>query len=104
MAEDRGVEHMDFSGSGTKTITVDSDEYINFYQLDISIDNDTTIEVTIGSQIVFHGNMIATAAPVQLFFIDFGNGRGTGVKGDNLNVALGDSGHVFVVYKKINEE
>lgn len=100
MAENRGVERFVFVGSGTQTITVNADEYINFFQCDIAFETDTTIEIKIGTEVMFNGPLIANASPIQLFFYDFGKGRGTGKKGDALSVTLGEAGFVYLSYAK----
>ena len=98
--EQRGVQKFAFSGSGTQSITVDADQYINFFQCDISINTDTTIEIKVGTIVLFTGSLIANASPIQLFFYDFGQGRGTGVKGDALHLTMGESSDVFISYVK----
>ena len=91
-------ERHSFSGSGQQTVTVDSDEFINLVQADITVNSDTNIEFKIGTAVIFTGNIIANATPVQLFFYDFGRGRGTGEKGDDLTITLGGAGEVFITY------
>jgi len=100
MAEIRKSERFNFTGSGTKTVTVASNEFINVLQVDISTATDTTFELKIGSEVIFTGPIIANAVPVQLFLYDFGKGRGTGVKGDDLTITLGAAGDVFVAHIK----
>ena len=96
MAQNRDVDHLNFSGSGIQTVAVGADEFINIFQVDISIAVDTIVTIKIGTKIIFTGSLSASSAPIQLFFYDFGNGRGSGEKGDDLTVELGESGDVFV--------
>lgn len=96
-----GEKHT-FPASGTQSITADADEHINMFALDVSIQDDTTVEITIGSQSIYGADLVATGSPIQLFFYDFGLGRGTGVKGDNLNITMGGAATVYITYAKFS--
>lgn len=99
MSEERKAgEELVFAVSETQTIAVPSDASANVFQADISIDTDATVTIEVGSTKIFSGALTAAAAPVQLFFYDFGKGRGTGVKGDPIKVTLGEPGRVYLTY------
>ena len=97
MDERRAVTHFYFTGAGQQSVAVASNEHISVYQLDISPLDDTNVEIRIGTAVIFHGN-VKKDFPFQLFFIDFGLGRGTGVKGDDMVVQVGAAAHVFVAH------
>ena len=103
MAETRKNQHLAFSGSGTQTIAVDANEHISVFQVDVSVSTDTTIDIAIGATSIFKGAIIANSSPVQLFLYDFGKGRETGVKGDDLNVTMGEASDVFIAYIKFSD-
>ena len=101
MAQERNSgKYLNFTGSGTQTIAMADNEFANVFQVDINIDNDSTIEIKLGSDIIFSGSLVAKASPIQLFLYDFGRGRGTGVKGADLHITLGTAGKVFLTYVK----
>jgi hypothetical protein len=95
---------MSFSGAGQQSVSVASNQFINIFQVDISVDSDTNIDIKIGTTQMFSGNIKETSLPVQLFFYAFGKGRGTGAKGDDLTVQLGAAGTVYVDYILHNDD
>ena len=88
-----------FSGSGTQNIAVASDAAAYCFQADVTITTDTTFELKIGATRIFSGTLVSNATPIQIFMYDFGKGRGTGIKGDDIYVTLGDAGKVYLTYR-----
>ena len=98
MGETRRNTHLYFASGSTQTITVPEGSHISVFQVDISVQTDTTVDIKIGATSIFKGAVLANSSPVQLFLYDFGKGRETGVKGDNLTVTMGEAANVFITY------
>ena len=98
MGETRKNQHLYFAASGTQSVVVPDDSHISVFQIDISIATDATYDVKIGATSISKGSLMANSSPIQLFLYDFGKGRETGIKGDNLNITLSEQADVFVAY------
>ena len=92
----KSVEYLSFSGSATQTISIASNYTALVQFLDLSSASAVTVDVKAGITQVWKGT--TNDAPIQL---NFGEGRGSGVLGDDITVQCGGAIEVFVGVKQV---
>ena len=95
----KSTEYLTFSGSATQTITIASNYTASVKFLDLSAIAATAVTVMIGLVPVWKGT--TNVSPVQL---KFGEGRGSGVAGDNITIQSDGAIEIFVgVFQTISD-
>lgn len=92
----KSIHHLSFSGSGTQTISIDSNHAGLVTFLDLSAAATRSGDITVGSNQVWKGWFSTT--PVQL---RFGLGRGSGEAGDDVSVTVDGACEIFLGLRQI---